>query len=720
MIIDSTGSNKITIGETQEYKTTIDIENLDFIATLLSSNLYSNPEASFIREIVSNGWDSHVEAGNTNTPLIVNIKYDYNTMKHSITIRDYGTGLSKEQFENLFCKIGSSTKRESNAYHGCFGLGHLSPLAVSKVCYITSYYNGVARLYVMTKNGNSITTNLMSTSNTSEKNGLEITVKGVEGYRYKDALKNLVFFPNVYINGNYTEFNNVKIKRYKYFTAASTEFNDKILLGNVLYPLDSNIIPAEYLDFYNAIYKSGLVFNFNIGELQVTPNRESIIYNTATNALIVQRIKDACEEIKSILKPSIDKDYTNPYEYYYVCRDSFEYDFINNRLTERTYSRVNPMLKISMFDFNITLNGNKLTNCQFITCLKNYIPNIKAIVTRERVYKEDKTWNARRLLDENTKILVVKSGTKLSQHLKNYLLEKYRNHIVISETSYSDYINIYSKDRLRQAPTQEEFLIFDACYKHLMSRATNVDFDTDKAFLEYRDNAKAEAKANRVPTNTGKIILTIYNKDLLHQEYGIKKEFSDYASALKFIKSLKGGTLYKNLDTLQISRLAHRLGYNTIAANKKVMDWLSKENFTSRITDDVVFNNRKLIVWKAMKDANLVIDDYFQTFISSLSPRLKDLAIEALRCRYILGYSETCLYDKIPTDETLVKDFKEIANCYTLYKEVLSNVGNDFINNSSMSDFIFYIIMKHKNYKIDYNCYKKIKQNKILSLICKK
>ena len=120
MIIDSTGSNKITIGETQEYKTTIDIENLDFIATLLSSNLYSNPEASFIREIVSNGWDSHVEAGNTDTPLLVRIKrgIDYN---YNITIRDYGTGLSKEQFENLFCKIGSSTKRETNAYHGCFG-----------------------------------------------------------------------------------------------------------------------------------------------------------------------------------------------------------------------------------------------------------------------------------------------------------------------------------------------------------------------------------------------------------------------------------------------------------------------------------------------------------------------------------------------------------------------------------------------------------------------
>ena len=98
MIIDSTGSNKITIGETQEYKTTIDIENLDFIATLLSSNLYSNPEASFIREIVSNGWDSHVEAGNTNTSFVNQLK---SINYYNITIRDYGTGLSKEQFENI-------------------------------------------------------------------------------------------------------------------------------------------------------------------------------------------------------------------------------------------------------------------------------------------------------------------------------------------------------------------------------------------------------------------------------------------------------------------------------------------------------------------------------------------------------------------------------------------------------------------------------------------
>lgn len=122
MIINSVGSTKYTIGDTKEYKTTIDVENLDFIASLLSSNLYSDPEASFIREIVSNGWDSHVEVGNTDTPILVKVSRSNGSYySYDITIRDYGTGLSKEDFENIYCKIGTSTKRLSNNYLGCFG-----------------------------------------------------------------------------------------------------------------------------------------------------------------------------------------------------------------------------------------------------------------------------------------------------------------------------------------------------------------------------------------------------------------------------------------------------------------------------------------------------------------------------------------------------------------------------------------------------------------------
>lgn len=126
MIIDNLQGNIEVIGDIKEFKTSIDPKNLEFITTLLSSNLYSDPEQSFIREIVSNAWDSHVEANTTDTPVIIRFKNDnYNK---SITIRDYGTGLSPERFAEVYCNIGSSTKRESNDFIGGLNKSLICPL----------------------------------------------------------------------------------------------------------------------------------------------------------------------------------------------------------------------------------------------------------------------------------------------------------------------------------------------------------------------------------------------------------------------------------------------------------------------------------------------------------------------------------------------------------------------------------------------------------------
>lgn len=119
MIINAEQGNIKVVGDVKEFKTSIDPKNLEFITTLLSSNLYSDPEQSFIREIVSNAWDSHVEAGTTDTPVI--IKITQVSSKWEISIRDFGTGLSPERFQEVYCNIGSSTKRESNEFIGGFG-----------------------------------------------------------------------------------------------------------------------------------------------------------------------------------------------------------------------------------------------------------------------------------------------------------------------------------------------------------------------------------------------------------------------------------------------------------------------------------------------------------------------------------------------------------------------------------------------------------------------
>ena len=57
-------------------------------------------------------------------------------------------------------------------------------------------------------------------------------------------LKYISFFPNVFIedNNSYEDsnINKIKIKKYNNFWVSSIISHDKILLGNVLYPLNTN------------------------------------------------------------------------------------------------------------------------------------------------------------------------------------------------------------------------------------------------------------------------------------------------------------------------------------------------------------------------------------------------------------------------------------------------------------------------------------------------
>lgn len=120
MILNQEKSNAEIQGEIKNNKVEIDAKNINFITTLLTSNLYSLPIESFFRETVSNAWDSQVEAGNTNTPILIKLT-GVNEEDVSVSIRDYGTGLSPERFDNIYRFIGSSTKRESNDYIGMIG-----------------------------------------------------------------------------------------------------------------------------------------------------------------------------------------------------------------------------------------------------------------------------------------------------------------------------------------------------------------------------------------------------------------------------------------------------------------------------------------------------------------------------------------------------------------------------------------------------------------------
>lgn len=309
------GTDVEKVGDIQSNTVSIDTNNINFIVTILSSNLYSNPIPSFIRETVSNAWDSHVEAG-VSDPVIIELSKDTEG-NYFCRIKDFGVGLSEERFNKIYKNIGSSTKRDSNNQIGGFGIGRFSALAYTNMVTITSNYNGTQYIYAMYKDNNQLNIDLLHKQTTSERNGLEVKVniKYSDLQSFQQAIASqLVYFENLYvintINPSFSEqFNNIKIKRFNNFSVNSSYHPTPqidLILGKVKYPLRITSLTKNYS---TQIYHYPISLNFNIGDLEVTPNREEVLYNTKNINKIQEVLDKAMGEIGSLIELSKKKDH---------------------------------------------------------------------------------------------------------------------------------------------------------------------------------------------------------------------------------------------------------------------------------------------------------------------------------------------------------------------------------------------------------------------------
>lgn len=321
-----------TFGELSQNRVTIDAKNIDFITQILSSNLYSKPLNSFLREIISNAVDSHKEAG-TKDPIILDIGKNGGHLY--FRIQDFGTGISKERFDSIYRFIGSSTKRESNEFIGSFGLGKFSVLSIGEAATITSVCDGVKTKYLMYRDGMAINIDELSSDATTDRNGVEIYVEPTIDYGYsdiQDALQELVFFKGLYINLNFpqattyygsyssgylqnlknyvTKFNARENKEYKSFCVSSVETvsDFSIVLGTVLYRVDSKHC-SEYSDRWKSNqWRRRLFPRFKIGELSVTPNREELLYDIKTEKALKERFAEVDSEIIDVFSDRFKGD----------------------------------------------------------------------------------------------------------------------------------------------------------------------------------------------------------------------------------------------------------------------------------------------------------------------------------------------------------------------------------------------------------------------------
>lgn len=727
MIINADKGNIKVLGDIREFKTSIDPKNLEFITTLLSSNLYSDPEQSFIREIVSNAWDSHVEAGTTDIPVI--IRFKYNTNNWEVTIRDFGTGLSPERFQEVYCNIGSSTKRESNEFIGGFGIGKYSSLACTNTVYITSYYEGTAFLYVMVKSGNTITTNLVMKKPTEEKNGVEVTIKNISNIEpYRKALRYIVFFPNVYVDGIDNKINNTKLKRFNNFAVASEPIDTKILLGNVLYPCNDKLLSIESKDFLRNIEYSGIVIKFNVGEISITPNRESIIYSSDTISKIEDRIRAAEAELNTMINNKFNKDYDNLYEYYKAISNKICYNPLDDSYyyIKGCYYKENGYCSI-VNSSTLTFKGSTvLRDCKdFLSIFFNMeLPNFKGLFYNDRFYQSKVPYNVQdRTKIKNTQIILIENH-RLTAVAKSWLQENYYDYTVITSFDKTQFINYieFNIRNLKTSPYKD--ILIDYMYDYIMSKVKVINLDTNAKFLAYKD----ELKSNKIPVVKIKdFILYIYK----NSEYREKKHFKDINCCIKYIKSLKKGVILADMkESDSWYEIAKARGFVFIRARKEIVDAFYELKPTFLVNKDWVLKEDPIIIKlhtiiESFKDVGMPTSyssfEMLNTIPLPLNSKFRDII------SFYYKYTGNITYVKAAYKCTKIDSYvKTICEKFKNHIEIYNNLSKEVelkIDGGAESLkglLMAAVIVKSKAYRINPRVYNKVKNNKLLKVLCRK
>ena len=290
---------------------------------ILSDGLYSNKILAVVRELSTNAYDSHVAAGCKEKPFDLHLP---TSLDNQFYIRDYGTGLSREDCMSLYTTYFRSDKTDSNDAVGCLGLGSKSPFAYTDQFMVESFYNGNHMAFSAYKNENGEPVfALLSEQPTDEPNGLKVSFPTYSGDRHdfiREASTVLKYFavqPNINIDigvevdsqGNAV----MSGEDWKIDTTYSNYAKNVVVMGQIAYEVDADQMDKDS-ETYDMLWNGhGLVIYANIGDVDITPSRESLSYNERTKRFIHNRVESILTEIYTQVQ-----DYVNECETLWKAR----------------------------------------------------------------------------------------------------------------------------------------------------------------------------------------------------------------------------------------------------------------------------------------------------------------------------------------------------------------------------------------------------------------
>lgn len=283
-------------------KRTFEIAATSAAFDILANKLYSNPRLAVLRELCTNANDAHIMANNLDRNFVLHIPTADSPF---FSIRDFGPGLTVDEFELIYFNFFVSTKQGDDSQTGNFGLGAKSPFACANSFKVSSYQKGKRVTYQLEPEDGVPTYEIVEETETLEPDGLEIFIDD-----WKDEYKHdmylwkkiaMSFFKSTSFlpNANFTDDEYNELLRVRPFYQKNSMMFDTVNyptitcnVAGVGFKVEPNEIGAdELISLLNSLCVSDINIMAAKNDVSITPSREELQYDAKTQMFITDAIK---------------------------------------------------------------------------------------------------------------------------------------------------------------------------------------------------------------------------------------------------------------------------------------------------------------------------------------------------------------------------------------------------------------------------------------------
>lgn len=318
----------------RQFEGTLNTAKLGLFMKNLISN-YNNAELATLREWVSNAHDSHVAAGQKR-PVEVTLPTRWSP---TLTVEDFGIGMSYSDVENVYSVFLSSTKDQDNEGIGGFGIGGKSALALADQYTMIAVKDGLKNIFIFERSntGGLKVTPAVTNEETDMPNGVKVSVAIKNTHVFSTGAINSVLQgwkqDEIILVGRESEFESFHkdtlafdhgyVKK-ELFSQEELYSNRslKVFVGPVAYEAPRSFWQHWPDDTYNSLlYNFGghIAVQVPIGSVTFPSSREVIEDSEANNRVIVKAARKLEKEIQKHVDSIVNNFSSIEEAYSFAC-----------------------------------------------------------------------------------------------------------------------------------------------------------------------------------------------------------------------------------------------------------------------------------------------------------------------------------------------------------------------------------------------------------------